>query len=469
MKPSHLIYGVDEQPPHWISFVLAVQHLCIISISFIFPVIVVRHIGGTVAQALRLGPVGSGYLCPQVSGPSYLAATLLAARTGGLSLVCGMTQVVGLGEALFSRVLRRLRILFPAEVVGLIVTMVGMTLIPMAGKYTLGLGEAPPHQRTEAMIVAVSTLAVMVGLNVWGKGRFKLFCILFGMAVGYVLSWALGILDGTHAAEVLEAPLFHVPLLEHPGFSFDPTLLAPFLVAMLCSSLKSVGDLTTCQKTNDADWKRPDMGNISGGILADSVGGMSAGLLGGFGQSTSSTNVGLSIATGVTSRSVAWNTGGLLVVLSFLPKLSKVFAIMPAPVMGATLVFSLCFMMLAGLQIILSRMLDARKTFVVGLSLTLGLLVDLLPEAFADLPGFLLPVFESSLSAAAVSALILNLLFRLGISKKAVLHTGLRQGFAEPCSAFSMLREGPGGRGGRWFKRPGPRPTRCSRRSWSQA
>lgn len=455
MKPSHLMYGVDEQPPRWISLVLGIQHVCIISISFIFPVIVVRYMNGTpsqaaamvslsmlaggigtMAQALNKGPVGSGYLCPQVSGPSYLAASMLAVRTGGLSLVCGMVLVAGIGEALFSRLIKRLRALFPAEVVGFIVTMVGITLIPMAGKYTLGLGDIPHHQRGEAMIVAFFTLTVMVGLNVWGKGRFKLFCILFGMGAGYALSWVVGILNQTHLEQVLGAPLLHFPLRYHPGFSFDLTLLAPFFVAMLCSSLKSVGDLTTCQKINDRNWKRPDMGNISRGILADAVGGMSAGVLGGFGQSTSSTNVGLTIATGVTSRSVAWVTGGLLVVFSFVPKLSAVFAVMPPPVMGATLVFSLCFMVMAGLQIIMSRMLDARKTFVVGLSLTIGLLVDLLPEAFADVPSYLQPMFESSLSAATVSALILNFVFRLGISKKAALHVDLDQPFAEPVFTF---------------------------------
>ncbi len=114
MKPSYLIYGVDEQPPRWIALVLGIQHICIISISFIFPVIVVRHMNGTpsqaaamvslsmlaggigtIAQALNKGPLGSGYLCPQVSGPSYLAASMLAARTGGLSLVCGMTLLAG--------------------------------------------------------------------------------------------------------------------------------------------------------------------------------------------------------------------------------------------------------------------------------------------------------------------------------------------------------------------------------------
>jgi len=178
-----------------------------------------------------------------------------------------------------------------------------------------------------------------------------------------------------------------------------------------------VGDLTTCQRINDANWKRSDMDNISRGILADSAGCFTAGVLGGMGQSTSSTNIGLSIATGITSRAVAFVMGGLLIILGFFPKVSVVFAIMPKPVLGATIIFALCFMVVAGFQIIMSRMIDSRKTFIVGLSLIFGLSVDLMPEAFQGVHPWIQPIFSSSLSAATIAAVLLNLLFKIGISK----------------------------------------------------
>jgi NCS2 family nucleobase:cation symporter-2 len=187
---------------------------------------------------------------------------------------------------------------------------------------------------------------------------------------------------------------------------------------MTCSALKSVGDLTTCQKINDTDWKRPDMGNISKGVLADSVGCMAGGLLGGVGQSTSSSNIGLSIATATTSRIIAYPMGLILIGLACLPKLSGLFAIMPKPVMGATLIFVLSFMVIAGFQIVMSRMIDARKTFVVGISLIFGLSVDIMPEAFEGIHPWLSPIFSSSLSVAAITALALNLIFRIGIANK---------------------------------------------------
>jgi len=65
-----------------------------------------------------------------------------------------------------------------------------------------------------------------------------------------------------------------------------------------------------------------------------------------------------------------------------------------------------------------SRMMDARKTFVIGFSLILGLSVDIVPGLYAHVPPMLDPIFGSSLSFATLSALILNLIFRIGIAQK---------------------------------------------------
>lgn len=440
VKPANLIYGVDEKPPLPITTFLGFQHICIIAISLIFPVVIIREIGGTteqtvhllsmsmiaggigvIIQALKRGPVGSGYFCPQVCGPSFLAASILAAKTGGLSLLFGMTAVSGFFEALFSRVVNRLRFLFPAEVTGLIVAMVGITVIRLAATYFLGMGGTDTAMEPRELLVSFSTLGLIIGLNIWGKGNFRLFSVLIGMTGGYIISFLAGVLTMDHINEMLDKPLVYFPLTSHPGWSFNLGLFIPFIVAMLCSSLKSIGDLTTCQKINDAEWKRPDMDNISKGILADALGCLSAGILGGLGQSTSSSNIGLSIATGATSRAIAYAMGAILFVMAFCPLLGAVFAIMPKPVMGATLIFALSFMIMAGVQIIMSRMIDARKTFVVGISMIFGLSVDIIPGAFSDLPHSIQPIFSSSLSLAAISAVILNLLFRIGIAEKASL------------------------------------------------
>jgi NCS2 family nucleobase:cation symporter-2 len=84
---------------------------------------------GTILQALVHGPVGSGYLCPNLTGPAFVPASLMAARSGGLALVCGMTVVAGVFQVLLSRTIRHLRALLPPEVTGVIVLMVGLSLV----------------------------------------------------------------------------------------------------------------------------------------------------------------------------------------------------------------------------------------------------------------------------------------------------------------------------------------------------
>ncbi|RJR30452.1 MAG: xanthine permease [Desulfobacteraceae bacterium] len=463
IKPSNLIYGLDDRPPLWATVLLAIEHISIISIGLIFPVVIIREGGGTsetaarlvalsmiaggigvVVQALRRGPVGSGYLCPQVCGPSFLSASILAVKTGGLSLLLGTTLLAGCFEALLSRFLNRLRALFPTEVTGLIVAMVGITVVKLAAKNFFGIGAAGGEVQSESVAVAAATLAAMIGLNVWSKGKIKLFCILIGMAAGYSFSWMAGLLGSSALVIVAEAPMLSFPFLEHPGWSLRAELIVPALVATLCSTLKSIGDITTCQKINDGEWKRPDMKNIGSGILADAIGAISAGLLGGVGQSSSSSNIGLSIATGATSRVIAWFIGGLLIITAFCPKVASFFAIMPQPVIGATLIFALSFMVIAGIQIIMSRMMDARKTFVVGTSMIFGLSVDMVPQAYQGLHPWIQPIFSSSLSAATVMAVVLNLIFRLGVSKKALLE--LREGDSYGERIFSFMDQ----QGGLW-------------------
>ena len=455
-KPTNLLYGVDEKPPIWLTFFMGFQHNCIYAVAISFPVIIVREMGGTTEQAafmismsliaggigaivMAFPKIGSGYLCPPVCSPTNFAAAMMASKAGGLPLLYGMTLISGIAEALFSKIIQRLRVIFPPEVTGLIVAMVGITVIRVASLNFLGLDRFDKIIETSELIVAISTLFLMIALNVWSKGKLKLFCVLIGMIFGYILSYALGLLSDGDLSKVSHASLFWFPFVHHPGWSFDIALLIPYMIVMICSALKTMGDVTTCQKINDSEWKRPDMENISKGVFADAISDIASGLSGGAGQSSSSSNVGLSIATGTTSRVVGYAAGGFLICLAFIPKISSLFAIIPKPVIGATLIFVISFMILAGLQIIMSRMIDARKTFVIGVSLIFGLTVDILPDVFNDVHPWIKPVFTSSLATATVMAIFLNLIFRIGISKKVRLE--LVPGTDFPQKIYSFMEQ----------------------------
>ena len=245
-----------------------------------------------------------------------------------------------------------------------------------------------------------------------------------------------------------DSPWLSWPAPGSYGLSFSALLIVPFVVAALSSALKTMGDLTTCQKINDAGWKRPDMKSISRGILASACGNILSGLGGALGQSPSSSNIGLSIATGATSRTIAYATGGILIALAFLPKAAAIFVIMPTPVMGASLVFAVSFMILAGIQIMLSRMIDARKTFVIGTSIVFGLSVDFIPGLYAGLPAAVKPFFQSSLSLATLSAIVLNLIMRIGIARTATLE--LVPGVDSSDKVFAFMHR----QGGLWGAMP---------------
>lgn len=441
-KPSTLIYGVNEKPSLPTIIILGFQHVFIMFIAIIFPVVIVRELGvnisdhnanalislsliaggvGTILQALKKRKIGSGYLCPAVSGPAYLDASIYAATMGGLPLLFGMTAFVGLVEVLFSRVMHKLRFLFPPEVTGTVVALVGIVLIPISSRSLVGLGFEDNVIETPEVLVGVITLALMVGLNVFSKGKLRLYSTIIGMIAGYLLAFAFGIMSQDSLAQVSQAPMFSVPYIENMKWDFDFSLIIPFTIAALSSTLKTIGDISTCQRINDSDWKRVDMKSVSGGILADGIGGLLPGLIGGFGQSTSSSNVGLSLATGATSRVIAYASGIIFILFAFLPRLANIFIIMPKPVMGAVLIFVVSFMIVQGFQMIMSRMLDARKTFVVGISLILGLSVEMVPEIYENIHPLIQPIFGSSLSLGAVTAVILNLLLKIGVKKHAKL------------------------------------------------
>jgi NCS2 family nucleobase:cation symporter-2 len=129
--------------------------------------------------------------------------------------------------------------------------------------------------------------------------------------------------------------------------------------------------------------------------------------------------VSLSGASGATSRVIGFAAGALFMLLGMSPKLSALLSIMPPPVASAIIVFVVCFMMLSGLQIMLSTKPDNRKTFVLGTALCFGLSLDILPDLYAHVTPWLRPLFESSLTLSTVVAVILHQFLRLG-SERAV-------------------------------------------------
>ena len=437
-RPAGLIYWVDEKPPAFELVVLAVQHIFLMSSTLVLPVVLVTEIGGgfdqvravvaltmiacglgTIVQAMRWRGIGSGFLCPNLCGPNFFGASVEAAWLGGLPLMRGMTIAAGVVEALFARVVHRLGFLFPPEITGLVVLMVAAGVIPLGASKFLGINYPGEPIRGTNLLAATLTLLVMVGINVWGKGKLKLYGVLIGMTFGYLICFLLGLISSVQFHDVMAVGWVAVPQFDGMWqFSFRWSLLPSWAIVSICGALKSFGNLILCEKINDAQWSRPDIRRIGDGLMADAIAVTASGVFGGVASDTSASNVALSNATGATSRWIGFGAGGLFILLGFSPKLSAVLSIMPAPVMGAIIVFLASFMIVSSLQIILSSKPDARKTFVIGIPLIFGLSLQALPELYAQIVPWLRPLFGSALTLATVLAVVLNLLLRIGGAKQ---------------------------------------------------
>ncbi|MFO7862276.1 MAG: solute carrier family 23 protein [Desulfosalsimonas sp.] len=431
-KPSYLIYGRDDSPSFLICLLSGIQHTFVMSSTLILPVVVIGEIGGsqleiqrvvsmtmiaigitTMLQSLR-GRIGMGHLCPYLAGVPYFAASMQAAWAGGVAMMAGMFVISGMFESLFSRLVKRLRFLFPAEVTGVVVMMVGIALIPLGVANFMGIKTAEALYEIPDIMVGAVTLAVMMGLSVWGTGRVRVYCVFIGLIMGYLVAYTADVMTIYDINKVTAARSFKLPGLPEYGWQFDPNLIFPFIIAALCTSLKAIGDMITCQKISDDQWKQPDMTGISNGLLAGGIGTTLAGILGGVGISTSSSNIGVSAATGTTSRKIGLFAGGLFVAFACLPKITAVFSVMPKPVMGAVLIFVTCYMITAGIQILLTVEMDTQKIFVIGAAIIFGLSADILPDLYNYIPAWLKPMFSSSLTLSTVVAISLTQIFRVG-------------------------------------------------------
>ena len=434
-RPPDLVYALDDNPPPVVTVLNGVQHAGLIAINLVYPLLIFRLAGlqtsvviellcvcmlvlgiGTFLQARQWGPIGSGYLCPSTFTAAYFSPSLLAIKAGGLPLLFGMTMFAGVLETVIARFLPRLRALLPTELSGFVIFMIGFAA-GVAGLRSLLSAQSEPVT-TEEWAVGTFTLATMIACNVWGTGVARMLCTLIGLAIGYAAAFLAGLFNTSQLSGIGNASWIALPTFGNVSWSFDIAIAASFGIACLAAAMKAVGTIAVCQRMNDADWVRPDMKSATRGVMADGVSTAIAGALGAFGTNTSTPSVGLASATGVASRRVAYATGAIFLLLGLTPKLVALAAVMPRSVMVAALLFSVCFIIVNGLQVMTSRLLDARRTIVIGLSMLAGASIEVFPVITAGAPKGLAPVIGSALVFSTVIALALNMLFRIGVKKK---------------------------------------------------
>ena len=441
VKPDGILFGVDDRPPGPVLWSAAVQHILIVTtVGLFMPTLVleaahasrdaVHHMTsvsmlalgiGTIFLSLKTRDIGSGYLMTASFSGVYYSVSMLAVREGGLPLLAGMTMFAGLIQILVSRLARWLRPYLPTELAGFAMLMSGLTLAVIGFNLITGVSaatETMPAEMDAPALLGVACVALMVGLHVWGSPGLRTQIVSIGLGAGYIAALAFGWVPLAEIADIKAGIVrFSLSGFSWPAMSAD--MIVPFAVAAVASSLRAIGDLTTVQKINDAKWQRPDMQTIRGGLIAAGFGTVFAGLLGCPALGTTSGSVGASAAAGVTSRVIGYATGTLFIVFAFFPPVHNILIAIPHPVMGAALLFSSCFINVTAMQVMTSRLLDARRTLVIGISLLLAFSRFLFPGFYAGAPHLLQPAVSSPLVLGLLGGIVLNLLFRIGVTKLA--------------------------------------------------
>ncbi len=434
-------YSVNEVPPLGHLLLSAFQHVLIMFVAIGLPVIFAGQINetpqftatlvtfsmlasgiGSIIQALRLPYLGSGYLCPNLCGPSYLSLSLSAAWIGGLPLMRGLTMVAGLIEMCLAPVIQKVKSIFPIYIVGLVVALVGISIIQISVTSFFGLTLQGDAVSSIDILIGAVSLLIMVFCNLWGKGLIKIYCLIIGMFSGWILALILNLEYWQNLVLVKNSPVFALPQFNTliKPITFHLNLLIPLIVIAIGATLKTFGNLLAVQKFSEPELDQVNYVPIRNGIVADGLATALSGLLGAMAVDTSSSNIGLAGATKVLSRWISFVAGGIFIVLAFFPMLTNALALIPKPVLGASLVFSGCFMICAGLTQMLEGNWDSYKTFVVGIALFFGLSTAFLPSLYARSPDIIQTFFTDPLPTTTILAVILNQIFHLDIAYKKI-------------------------------------------------
>ncbi|GAB7021234.1 nucleobase:cation symporter-2 family protein [Halostagnicola bangensis] len=358
----------------------------------------------TIVQVYSIGPVGARL--PIVMGTSaiFVAPLINIGATYGVAAIFGAVIVAAPVELVIGYFYEDLRRLFPPLVTGIVVMLVGLTLIPVAMDYSAG---GPGSENFGALYnlgLAGLVFVLAIGLNQYLEGFLSISSILIAVVVGYIVAYPLGLLD---LSGVANAAWVEVPMPLEFGLEFHPSAILIAAFAYIIASIETIGDI---EGTTGTVGRRATSDEMSGGLLADGVMSMFAGVFNAFPNTSFSQNVGLIGFTGVASRFVVGICGVFLVVLGLIPKVSAVAAAMPDPVLGGAAIVLFGMIFSIGLRIVSNRVeLNRRNLTIIAVSVVLGVGVEITPEMLEQLPEDVQVLVGSGLLVGGVAALVLNL------------------------------------------------------------
>ena len=431
---SELIYGLEDKPKLKDALFAALQHLLAIFVAIITPPLIisgalsldVETTGFLVSMALfasgvstfiqcrRFGFIGTGLLCVQGTSFSFIGPIISAGLAGGLPLIFGSCIAASSVEMIISRLLKYTRKIITPLVSGIVVTLIGLSLIKV-GINACGGGEAARAAGTFGSMdnigLAVLVLVVIIFFNRSSNRYLRMSSIIIGIAVGYAVAGLLGKVD---FGAIPEFGMLYVPVPFKYGIAFDWSSIVAIGVVYLITAIEAYGDITA----NSLISGEPVEGEkfikrASGGIFADGFNSMLAGIFNSFPNSIFAQNNGMIQLTGVASRYVGYYIAGFLILLGLFPVVGLVFSVMPDAVLGGATLLMFGTVAASGIRIIAAQDIDRKAILVMALSFSLGLSGELVPDILMGFPEAVRSVFASGITTGGLTAIIANALIRI--------------------------------------------------------
>lgn len=432
-KNKDLIYGPEDRPPFLESVFAALQHLFAIFVAIMTPPLIIASqlnldiettsflvsmaliASGvsTFLQCRRFGPVGTGLLCIQGTSYSFIGP-IITAGMGGLGVVFGSCMAASLVEIFVGRILKYARRIITPVVSGIVVTLIGLCLIKV-GISACGGGNQAMEDGTFGSLrnlgLASLVLLIIIFFNNSKNRYLRMSSIVIGLAVGYIVTWTMGMID---FSAVKSYGGFYLPTPFKFGIGFSLSAFISLSIIFVITAIESYGDITANSMISGEPVEGEKfMQRASGGVIANGVSSLLAAALNSFPNSIFAQNNGMIQLTGVASRYVGYFISAMLVLLGVFPAISLVFSLMPQPVLGGATLLMFGTVAATGIRIIASQQLGRKEILVIAISLAGGLSVEFMPEILNGMPEELRNIMSSGITTGGVLAILSNLLIRV--------------------------------------------------------
>ncbi|WP_339279028.1 nucleobase:cation symporter-2 family protein [Paenibacillus sp. FSL W8-1187] len=364
----------------------------------------------TCGLATLLQVIGSrwfGSRLPVVLGCTFTAVgpMIVIGSEYSLAAVYGAIIVSGLFVVLAAPLYGKLLRFFPTVVTGSVVTIIGLSLIPVAMNNVAGGQDAADFGAPRNLLLALLTLVVILLVSRFARGFLRAVSVLVGLAAGTGAAYAM---DMVSFGGVAEASFVNVPTPFYFGApEFSLVAIGTMILVNIVSMVESTGVYLAVGKATD---QKVEQRQIVNGLRSEGAAIMLGGVLNAFPYTAFSQNVGLIQLTKVKTRNVIFAAGGIMVLLGLLPKLAALTTVIPNAVLGGAMIVMFGSVAAAGMNILSE--VDLRKEgnlMIVACSLAVGLGSATVPSMFAQLPTELSMLLQSGIVTGSITAIVLNL------------------------------------------------------------